>query len=167
MKHTISVLVKNEPGILSSVCDLFSTRGYNIESLSVATTIDPTYSRITIVTVGDEFVIEQICKQLNRLINTIKVVELPQSAEKCIQKELILCKVTAKDNARSEILRIAEIFDAKIIDVSTDTYTIEFCGDSRQVATILALLKPLGVKELVRSGMVAITRENQFINLNK
>lgn len=167
MKHTISVLVKNEPGILSSVCDLFSTRGYNIESLSVATTIDPTYSRITIVTVGDEFVIEQICKQLNRLINTIKVVELPQSAEKCIQKELILCKVTAKDNARSEILRIAEIFDAKIIDVSTETYTIEFCGDSRQVSTILALLKPLGVKELVRSGMVAITRENQFINLNK
>ncbi len=167
MKHTISVLVKNEPGILSCVCDLFSTRGYNIESLSVATTIDPSFSRITIVTVGDEYVIEQICKQLNRLINTIKVVELPQSAEKCIQKELILCKVTAKDNDRSEILRIAEIFDAKIIDVSTDTYTVQFCGDAREVATILALLKPLGVKELVRSGAVAITRENQFINLNK
>lgn len=167
MKHTISVLVNNEPGILSCVCDLFSTRGYNIESLSVATTIDPSFSRITIVTVGDEYVIEQICKQLNRLINTIKVVELPQSAEKCIQKELILCKVTAKDNDRSEILRIAEIFDAKIIDVSTDTYTVQFCGDAREVATILALLKPLGVKELVRSGAVAITRENQFINLNK
>ena len=167
MKHTISVLVNNEPGILSCVCDLFSTRGYNIESLSVAATIDPSFSRITIVTVGDEFVIEQICKQLNRLINTIKVVELPQSAEKCIQKELILCKVTAKDNDRSEILRIAEIFDAKIIDVSTDTYTLQFCGDTREVTTILALLKPLGVKELVRSGAVAITRENQFINLNK
>ena len=165
MKHTISVLVKNEPGILSCVCDLFSTRGYNIESLSVAATIDPSFSRITVVTVGDDAVIEQICKQLNRLINTIKVVELPQSAERCIQKELILCKVTAKDNARSEILRISEIFDAKIIDVSTETYTIEFCGDSRQVATILALLKPLGVKELVRSGSVAITRENQFINI--
>ena len=167
MKHTISVLVNNEPGILSCVCDLFSTRGYNIESLSVAATIDPSFSRITIVTVGDEYVIEQICKQLNRLINTIKVVELPQSAEKCIQKELILCKVTAKDNDRSEILRSAEIFDAKIIDVSTDTYTVQFCGDAREVATILALLKPLGVKELVRSGAVAITRENQFINLNK
>ena len=167
MKHTISVLVNNEPGILSCVCDLFSTRGYNIESLSVAATIDPSFSRITIVTVGDEYVIEQICKQLNRLINTIKVVELPQSAEKCIQKELILCKVTAKDNDRSEILRIAEIFDAKIIDVSTDTYTVQFCGDAREVATNLALLKPLGVKELVRSGAVAITRENQFINLNK
>ena len=165
MKHTISVLVKNEPGILSCVCDLFSTRGYNIESLSVAATIDPSFSRITVVTVGDDAVIEQICKQLNRLINTIKVVELPQSAERCIQKELILCKVTAKDNARNEILRIAEIFDAKIIDVSTETYTLEFCGDATQVATILALLKPLGVKELVRSGSVAITRENQFINL--
>ncbi len=165
MKHTISVLVENEPGILSCVCDLFSARGFNIESLSVATTIDPKFSRITIVTVGDEFVIEQIGKQLNRLVNTIKVVELPQSTEKCIQKELIFCKVAAKDNARSEILRVAEIFDAKIIDVSTDTYTLEFCGDSRQVATILALLKPLGVKELVRSGVVAITRENQFINL--
>lgn len=167
MKHTISVLVNNEPGILSCVCDLFSTRGYNIESLSVAATIDPSFSRITIVTVGDEYVIEQICKQLNRLVNTIKVVELPKSAEKCIEKELILCKVNAKDNARSEILRIAEIFDAKIIDVTTETYTLEFCGDTRQVATILSLIKPLGVKELVRSGMVAITRENQFININK
>ena len=167
MKHTISVLVKNEPGILSCVCDLFSARGYNIESLSVATTIEPAFSRITIVTTGDDVVIEQICKQLNRLINTIKVVELPKTADKCIEKELILCKVTAKDNSRSEILRISEIFDAKIVDVTTETYTIEFCGDSRQVATILALLKPLGVKELVRSGMVAITRENQFINLNK
>ena len=97
----------------------------------------------------------------------IKVVELPNSAEKCIDRELILCKVTAKDDARNEILRIAEIFGAKIIDVSTDTYTLEFSGDTRQVMTVIALLKPLGVKELVRSGMVAITRENQFININK
>ncbi|MCD7780548.1 MAG: acetolactate synthase small subunit [Candidatus Gastranaerophilales bacterium] len=167
MKHTISVLVKNEPGILSCVCDLFSTRGFNIESLTVAATIDPVFSRITIVTSGDDVVIEQICKQLNRLINTIKVVELPKSADKCIDRELILCKVTAKDEARNEILRIAEIFGAKIVDVSTETYTVEFSGDVRQVSTIIALLKPLGVKELVRSGMVAITRENQFINLNK
>lgn len=167
MKHTISVLVKNEPGILSCVCDLFSTRGFNIESLSVAAAIDTSFSRITLVTNGDDAVIEQICKQLNRLINTIKVVELPNSADKCIERELILCKVTAKDEARNEILRIAEIFGAKIIDVSTETYTIEFSGDTRQSATLLALLKPLGVKELVRSGSVAITRENQFINLNK
>lgn len=167
MRHTISVLVKNEPGILSCVCDLFSTRGFNIESLTVAATIDNSFSRITIVTNGDDVAIEQICKQLNRLINTIKVVELPKSSDKCIDRELILCKVTAKDEARNEILRIAEIFGAKIIDVSTETYTIEFSGDTRQVVTLLALLKPLGVKELVRSGMVAITRENQFINIDR
>lgn len=167
MKHTISILVKNEPGILSCVCDLFSTRGFNIESLTVASTVDSSYSRITIVTNGDNVVIEQICKQLNRLINTIKVVELPESAEKCIDRELILCKVTAKDDVRSEILRISEIFGAKIIDVSPDTYTLEYSGDNRQVMAIIALLRPLGIKELVRSGMVAITRENQFINLNK
>ena len=167
MKHTISILVKNEPGILSCECDLFSTRGYNIESLTVASTVDPTYSRITIVTNGDDVVIEQICKQLNRLINTIKVVELPKSADKCIERELVLCKVSAKDDVRSEILRISEIFGAKIIDVSPETYTLEFSGDNRQVMAIIALLRPLGIKELVRSGMVAITRENQFINLNK
>ena len=167
MKHTISVLVKNEAGILSSVCDLFSTRGYNIESLTVAATVDTAFSRITIVTAGDDVVIEQICKQLNRLINTIKVVELPKTADKCIDRELVLCKVTAKDEARSEILRISEIFGAKIIDVSPDTYTLEYSGDSRQVLAIIALLRPLGIKELVRSGLVAITRENQFINVNK
>lgn len=167
MKHTISVLVKNEAGILSSVCDLFSARGYNIESLTVAATIDSLFSRITIVTTGDEVVVEQICKQLNRLISTIKVVELPKSADKCIDRELILCKVTAKDDARSEILRISEIFGAKIIDVSPTTYTLEYSGDARQVTAIIELLRPLGVKELVRSGMVAITRENQFININK
>ena len=167
MKHTISVFVKNEAGVLSRVADLFSSRGYNIESLTVAPTIDEVYARITIVTIGDEVVIEQICKQLNRLINTIKVVELPKSADKCIERELILCKVTAKDEARSEILRISEIFGAKIIDVSPDTYTLEYSGDSRQITAIIELLRPLGVKELVRSGMVAITRENQFININK
>jgi len=165
MKHTISVLVKNEPGILSCVCDLFSTRGFNIESLTVAAAIDTAFSRITLVTLGDDAAIEQICKQLNRLVNTIKVVELSNSADKCLERELILCKVTAKDEARNEILRVAEIFGAKIIDVSTDTYTIEFSGDTRQTATVLALLKPLGIKELVRSGIAAITRENQFINL--
>ena len=167
MKHTISILVKNEAGILSSVCDLFSTRGYNIESLSVASTIDNVFSRITIVTTGDDVVVEQICKQLNRLINTIKVVELPKSADKCIDRELVLCKVTAKDDVRSEILRISEIFGAKIIDVSPETYTLEYSGDNRQVMALIALLRPIGIKEIVRSGMVAITRENQFINIGK
>ena len=167
MKHTISVLVKNEPGMLSYVCDLFSSRGFNIESLSVAATMDPNFSRITIVTMGDDVVIEQICKQLNRLINTIKVVKLPQSTDKSINRELILCKINAKDEARTELLRIAEVFGAKILDVINDSYTLEYCGNIRQVDNILAMLKPLGVKELVRSGMVAISRENQFVNINK
>lgn len=167
MKHTISVLVKNEPGMLSYVCDLFSSRGFNIESLSVAATIDPNFSRITIVTIGDDIVIEQICKQLNRLINTIKVVKLPQSTDKSINRELILCKINAKDEARAELLRIAEVFGAKVLDVSNDSYTLEFCGNNRQVDNILTVLKPLGVRELVRSGMVAISRENQFVNITK
>ena len=115
----------------------------------------------------NDVVIEQICKQLNRLINTIKVVELPKSADKCIDRELILCKVSAKDDARSEILRIAEIFGAKIIDVTPDIYTLEYSGDNRQVMALISLLRPIGIKEIVRSGMVAITRENQFINLHK
>ena len=108
---------------------------------------------------------EEICWTIR--FNFAKILSKKREAEKCIEKELIFCKVTAKDNARNEILRIAEIFGAKIIDFSTDTYTMEFCGDSRQVATLLDIVKPLGVKELVRSGKVAITREKQFINLNK
>ena len=165
MRHTLSILVKNEAGVLSSISGLFSGRGCNIESLTVAPTIDNAFSRITIVTTGDNAVIEQISKQLNRLINTIKVVEL--SGDDCIDRELILCKVTAKDEDRSEILRIAEIFHAQIIDVSPKTYTIEAIGDNRQITSLIELLRPIGIKEIVRSGKVAISRENQFISLNQ
>ena len=163
MRHTISVLVKNEAGVLSRISDLFSGRGYNIESLTVAPGIDPEFSRITIVTMGDEHVIEQITKQLNRLIPTLKVVDL--TTEDSLDAEVILCKVTAKDDSRSEILRIAEIFDAKVVDVSNKTYTIQAVGDERQIRSIIELLRPLGIKELVRSGKVAISRENQFLNI--
>ena len=161
MKHTISVLVQNEAGILSCVCDLFSTRGYNIESLSVAPTIDPAFSRITIVTVGDEFVIEQICKQLHRLIYTLKVAEI--YPENSVSRELVLLKVNAKDEDRSEILRIAEIFECKIVDVSPKTYTLQIVGDQTKVQAVIELLRPLGIKEIVRSGLVAMSKENQFI----
>ena len=131
MKHTISVLVRNETGALSRVADLFSGRGYNIESLTVAPTIDNEYSRVTIVTSGDEKVIEQICKQLHRLIYTLKVAEIyPDSS---VTTELVLLKVTAKDETRSEILRIAELSGAKIIDVAAKNYTIEACGDEKQI----------------------------------
>ncbi len=161
MQHTLSVLVQNEAGVLSSLSGLFSGRGYNIESLTVAPTLDNEYSRVTIVTSGDEKVIEQICKQLHRLIYTLKVADV--SKENAIDKELILIKVTAKDEVRSEILRIAEIFNAQIVDVSPKTYTLQFVGDEAQVRSIIELLRPLGIKELVRSGLVCITKENQFL----
>lgn len=160
MNHTISVLVRNESGVLSRISDLFSGRGYNIESLTVAPTLDMDFSRVTVVTNGDDKVVEQIIKQLNRLIPIVKVVDL--AAEDSIEREVILCKVCARDEDRSEILRIAEIFHAKIIDVSPKTYTIEALGDERQIRSLIELLRPIGIKELVRSGKVAISRENSF-----
>jgi len=161
MRHTLSVLVQNEAGVLSSLSGLFSGRGYNIESLTVAPTIDSDYSRVTIVTFGDEKVVEQICKQLHRLIYTLKVAEI--SMENSVSRELVLLKVTAKDEDRSEILRIAEIFEAKIVDVSPKTYTLQIVGDQSKVQAVIELLRPLGIKEIVRSGLVAITKENQFM----
>ena len=163
MIHTISVLVKNEAGVLSRISDLFSGRGYNIESLTVATTLDTDFSRVTIVTNGDDKVIEQITKQLNRLIPTIKVMDLPSSD--VIEREFIMCKVCARDEHRSEILRIAEIFNAKIIDVTHKSYTLQALGDERQIKSLIELLRPIGIRELVRSGKVVISRETQFQNI--
>lgn len=160
MRHTLSVLVQNEAGVLSRISDLFSGRGFNIESLTVAPTQENEYSRVTIVTTGDDQIIEQICKQLNKLINTIKVTDVTMGNS--IDRELVLIKVSSKDKKRSEILRIAEIFDAQIIDVSTKTYTIEAIGDEYKIRSIIELLRPLGIKELVRSGKVAISREMQI-----
>ena len=162
MIHTISVLVRNEAGVLSRISDLFSGRGYNIESLTVAPTLDTDFSRVTIVTNGDDKVIEQITKQLNRLIPTIKVMDLPVAD--AIEREFIMCKVCARDEHRSEILRIAEIFNAKIIDVTHRSYTLQALGDDRQIKSLIELLKPIGIRELVRSGKVVIAREAQFQN---
>lgn len=164
MKHTLSVLVQNEAGALSRIVGLFSGRGFNIESLTVAPTQDIEYSRVTIVTTGDDQVIEQICKQLNKLINTIKVVDI--SGEGSIERELVLVKVAAKDEDRSEILRIAEIFDAKIVDATSRTYTLEAMGDDVKIKSFIELLRGVGIRELVRSGKVAISRETQFYNTN-
>ena len=164
MKHTLSVLVQNEAGVLSRIVGLFSGRGYNIESLTVAPTQDAEYSRITIVTSGEDGVIEQISKQLNKLINTIKVVDI--TGEGSIERELILVKVAAKEDDRSEILRIAEIFDAKIVDATPKTYTLEAMGDDIKIRSMIELLREVGIRELVRSGKVAISREMQFNNLS-
>ncbi len=159
--HVISVLVKDEAGIVSRLSGLFSGRGYNIESITAAQTSEKGYARITIETSGgDADVIEQITKQLNRLIPVLKVVDLRDVES--IERELILCKVIAKDEDRSEILRIAEIFGAKIIDVTPRTYTLQAVGDERQIRSLIELLRPIGIRELVRSGKVGITRANQF-----
>ena len=164
MKHTLSVLVQNEAGVLSRIVGLFSGRGYNIESLTVAPTQDAEYSRITLVTCGDDGIIEQISKQLNKLINTIKVMDI--TGEGNIERELVLVKVAAKEEDRSEILRIAEIFDAKIVDATSKTYTLEAMGDDIKIRSFIELLRAVGIRELVRSGKVAISREMQFNNMS-
>ncbi len=156
MKHTISVLVENEFGVLSRISSLFSGRGFNIESLSVAPTLDPETSRMTIVTRGDDRIIEQITKQLNKLISTIKVVDF--TGGDFIERELALIKVATEAETRAEALRIVDIFRAKVIDVTPKSYTIEITGSPKKVDGILELLRPMGIKEVVRSGPVVIGR---------
>ena len=156
MKHTISVLVENEFGVLARVSSLFSGRGFNIDSLCVAPTNDETISRITLVTRGDEQILEQISKQLNKLIDVIKVIDFTDDS--AIERELALIKVTAEDESRAEVLRIVDIFRSKIIDVTPRSYTIEATGPPTKINAIIELLRPLGLKELVRTGPVAIGR---------
>ncbi len=156
MQHTLSVLVENEFGVLARVAALFSGRGFNIDSLSVAPTNDMTISRMTIVTRGDEQILEQITKQLNKLIDIIKVLDFTDGD--AVGREMALIKVTAEDESRAEVLRIADIFRAKIIDVTPRSYTIEATGAPAKIDAILELLRPLGLKELVRTGPVAIGR---------
>lgn len=156
MRHTLSILVDNEFGVLSKVAGLFSGRGFNIESLCVAETLDPKVSRMTIVTTGDDQVVEQITKQLNKLINIIKVSDL--TAEEHIERELAMIKVNVDAKDRAEILSIIDIFRAKVIDVSPVTYTIEMTGDNEKVKAIMELLKPFGIREIVRTGKIAMAR---------
>jgi acetolactate synthase-1/3 small subunit len=158
-KHTISLLVDNEPGVLARVSGLFSGRGFNIESLCVAETLDPCVSRITLVTRGDDAVAEQISKQLNKLINVIKVTDL--TGTECVEREMALIKVSAKADFRAEILRIVDIFRCKVVDVSPTHYTIEVTGTAEKLAAIVSLLKPLGIKEIARTGAIALPREKK------
>jgi acetolactate synthase I/III small subunit len=161
-KHIFSILVDNQPGVLSRIAGLFSGRGYNIESLCVAETDDPFVSRITMVTTGDSHIIEQIKKQLFKLINVIKVHDL--SDTDCVRRELILIKVNAKPANRAEILRIADIFRAKIVDVGTEHYTMEVTGNEEKVKAIQVLLRPLGIMEIARTGNIALLRESKINN---
>jgi len=162
MQHTISVLVVNRFGVLSRISGLFSGRGFNIESLNVAETNDPDISRMTIVTIGDDAKVEQITKQLNKLVDVIKVVDLTN--ENYVDRELILVKMNAEPRVREEILRVVEIFRAKVVDVSASTYTIEITGNQSKIDGFLDLLRPLGIKEIVRSGRIAVSRGTKSIN---
>lgn len=158
--HTISISVTNEPGVLSRIVDLFSGRGFNIESLTVAPTLDSAYSRVTIVTQGDDSAIEQILKQLNRLIPILKVMDLTVS--EAIEVEIALIKVHVKDETRTQILQSISACEATVLDVTDKTYTIQVIGGDKKINALLELLKPFGVKEFVRSGRVAISKDTSM-----
>lgn len=158
-KHLLSILVDNEPGVLSRITGLFSGRGYNIESLSVAETVDPKVSRITMVTKGSPNIIEQIQKQLNKLINVIKVTDLTGS--NYVQREMALIKVNAKSDHRAEILRITDIFRGQVVDVGMEHFTVKVTGDPDKIIAILNLFKPFGIREIARTGNIALPRESK------
>lgn len=160
MRHVLSVLVENEPGVLSRVVGLFSGRGFNIESLNVGPTLEPGVSHITICTTGDEQIIEQITKQLLKLITVIKVVDLTHLQS--VEREIVLMKVSADDAKRAEVLRIADIFRCKVVDVSPTELTLELTGDQNKIKAVVTLLRRFGVKDFVRAGTVAMRRSMQF-----
>ncbi|GAB7180853.1 acetolactate synthase small subunit [Kitasatospora sp. Ki12] len=155
-KHTLSVLVENKPGVLARIASLFSRRGFNIDSLAVGPTEHPDVSRMTIVVNVEDLPLEQVTKQLNKLVNVIKIVELDQAA--AIQRELVLVKVRADNETRSQIVEIVQLFRAKTVDVSPEAVTIEATGSSDKLEAMLRMLEPYGIKELVQSGLVAIGR---------
>jgi acetolactate synthase-1/3 small subunit len=154
--HTLSVLVENKPGVLARIAGLFSRRGFNIDSLAVGPTEHPEISRMTIAVNVEGNPLEQVTKQLNKLINVIKIVELEPGSS--VQRELLLVKVRADADSRSHVLETVQLFRAKVIDVSTDSVTIEATGSADKLDALLRMLEPFGVKELVQSGMVAIGR---------
>ncbi|RPI51869.1 MAG: acetolactate synthase small subunit [Deltaproteobacteria bacterium] len=161
MKHTLSVLVENTPGALSRITGLFSGRAFNIESLNVAATLDPSLSHLTLVTRGDEFIIEQIIKQLRRLIDVFKVVDVSEG--EFVEREMSLIKVRAEEQSRAEILRISDIFRCKVVDVSPKSYTLEVTGPESKLKAVIELLRPIGIKEITRTGTIAMMREKKTI----
>ena len=159
--HTLSVLVENKPGVLTRVAGLFARRDFNIESLAVGPTEHPDISRITLVVTVEDHPLEQVTKQLNKLINVIKIVELDPAAS--VQRELLLVKVRADRPVRSQVLETAQLFRARVVDVSPDALTIEATGTAEKLDALLRDLEPFGIKEMVQSGMVAIGRGSRSI----
>ena len=161
-RHTLSVLVEDKPGVLARVASLFSRRGFNIESLAVGPTEVAEVSRMTIVVNVDNLPLEQVTKQLNKLVNVLKIVELePESA---VQREIMLVKVKADLAVRSQVLEAATLFRAKVVDVATDAVTIEATGNADKLAAFLRILEPFGIKELVKSGAIAVSRGSRSIS---
>jgi acetolactate synthase-1/3 small subunit len=156
MKHTISVLVENKPGVLARISGLFSTRGFNIDSLAVGETEQHDISRMTIVVKGDERILEQVMKQLNKLIDVIKVNDFVEQPH--VERDLVLIKVNAAKGKRSEVLEIIDIFRARIVDVAPNSLIVEMTGDEEKILALVNMLKPFGIKEMVRTGIVAMGR---------
>ncbi len=155
-RHTLSVLVEDKPGVLARVAALFSRRGFNIESLAVGPTEHATVSRMTIAVAVEDLPLEQVIKQLNKLVNVLKIVELDPVAS--VQRELVLVKVRADLNTRSHVLETVQLFRAKVVDVASDAVTIEATGTTEKLAALIKVLEPFGIRELVQSGMVAVAR---------
>ena len=158
MKHTISVLVEDEAGVLTRISGLFARRGFNIESLAVGPAEQVGVSRITMVVPGDEHVIEQLSKQLYKLINVLKVQDLTEIP--CVERELMLVKVNATASNRVEVIELARIFRARIVDISDDTLTIEVVGDPGKMMAIIQMLNKFGIKEIARTGKIALIRDS-------
>jgi acetolactate synthase-1/3 small subunit len=155
-KHTLSVLVENKPGVLARIASLFSRRGFNIDSLAVGPTEHPAISRMTVVVDVEDKPLEQVTKQLNKLVNVIKIVELDPAQS--VQRELLLLKIKADVDSRSNVLEIVQLFRAKVVDVVSDAVTIEATGSAEKLDALLRMLEPFGIRELVQSGVVAVGR---------
>ncbi len=156
MKHTLSVLLRNKPGALSRVTGLLSGRGFNIESLCVAETLDPQVSCLTLVTRGSDAIIEQIMKQLHKLIDVIKVSDISEG--EYVEREMVLIRMKAEAGTRAEVLRVIDIFRGKVVDVSPTSYTVEITGSESKVRAVIDILRPIGIKEIVRTGTIAMAR---------
>jgi acetolactate synthase-1/3 small subunit len=165
MRHTLSVLVQNKPGVLARTAGLFSRRGYNIESLTVGVTENENISRMTIVVAGDDTVVEQVTKQLNKLIEVIKVSDLTK--ELYVDRELVLIKVTADSSNRGEIMQLVDVFRARIVDVAAKSLIIEVTGDAGKITALIDTLKQFGIKEIVRTGTLALGRGPKVIQSGK
>jgi acetolactate synthase-1/3 small subunit len=159
-RYVMAVLVENHSGVLSRISGLFSRRGYNIQSLTVGTTEDPNISRMTIVILGDEQMVEQINKQLNKLIDVIKIIEL--NPQKCVYRELSLIKVAVDEANKSSIMETVNIFRGNIIDIDRRSMTIELTGDEDKITAFIELMKPFGIKEIARTGLTALERGNTY-----